>query len=102
MKILHIDTSDTCGSAILTAYRLHKKFTFQAIDPSMLSIQSGALFDYTDETKEAVHSTGFSGACTNNPGFVHHRTDLFRIPRVLAHNWKKEVSVKHIGRHFAG
>jgi peptidoglycan/xylan/chitin deacetylase (PgdA/CDA1 family) len=42
---------------------------------------------YTSETVEIVRSLGFSRACSNFPGPVWRRTDIFQLPRMLIRNW---------------
>jgi len=43
----------------------------------------GTLNDYTMETVDIVSDAGFACACSNYPGIVWRRTDLFQLPRFV-------------------
>ena len=61
----------------------------------------GGRSDYAPESVAAVRKAGFESACSNYPGLVERKSDLFQLPRVLVGNWSGNEFARHLRKWMA-
>jgi peptidoglycan/xylan/chitin deacetylase (PgdA/CDA1 family) len=68
---------------------------------SSFSYPFGGFRHYTADTLGLVRDAGFDCACTNVPGVVTPKSDLYQLPRFLVRDWDGEEFARQITRFFS-
>lgn len=62
----------------------------------------GAKADYGNETTELLREAGFAVGCSNFPGVIKRRHDVFQLPRFIVRDWEQDIFAESLDCWFAG
>ena len=62
----------------------------------------GTQADYGSETAGLLRETGFAVGCSNFPGVIRKRHDVFQLPRFIVRDWDQDTFAENLDCWFAG
>lgn len=62
----------------------------------------GTYADYGRETAGLLREAGFAVGCSNFPGVIRRRHDVFQLPRFIVRDWDQDTFAENIDCWFAG